>query len=72
MISYILIHMKKTITCIFRVYHIKISSRIIHILIHTVLYILYMIYIYIYNIQTDCILHQNYNDDTALIIDVLR
>jgi hypothetical protein len=67
MISYILIHMKKTITCIFRVYHIKISSRIIHILIHTVLYILYMIYI-----QTDCILHQNYNDDTALIIDVLR
>ena len=59
--------MKKTITCILRVYHIKISSRIIHILIQTFLYILY-----IYNIQTDCILHQNYNDDTALNIDVLR
>ena len=28
--------------------------------------------IYIYYIQTDCILHQNYNDDTALNIDVLR
>ena len=59
--------MKKTITCILRVYHIKISSRIIHILIQTFLYILY-----IYYIQTDCILHQNYNDDTALNIDVLR
>lgn len=62
--------MKKTITCILRVYHIKISSRIIHISIQTFLYILYILYIY--NIQTDCILHQNYNDDTALNIDVLR